>query len=372
MSTFAVTVEKIEEIRKHQNADRLEIIKLVDIGYQMIVPKGQYSIGDLIVYFPLDARIPNSILNRMGMVGKLGGKEHDIVKTVKLRGQISQGFVADITVILEDQESDIWDRSIDKGYNLIPIGSDVTEILGVTKYEPLSVLTKSANLKPLPEHVAKYDIENAEHYGEIVKRLMMGTVYISEKVEGSHWACSLDCKTNEVHVYQRNYEIVPIEGKGTHTWWKCFIDGEFERKLHSIKRYLLKRSGHITIRGEIIGPGIQKNYYKLDSHQVLAFEIEVDGKPVNAEPFLTICTIFVIPSVPMLWLRKSVLDWIAIRIDNYNGITDLPEISTGYSQINMDKRREGIVIKPMVEMIEDGFGRVFIKQKSPIFLAEKK
>jgi hypothetical protein len=148
MSTFAVTVEKIT-ITEHPNADALELANIAD--YQAIVRKGQFSTGDLVAYIPEQAIVPQVLLKEMGLEGKLAGKQANRVKAIKLRGILSQGLVYPARP--EWQE-----------------GADVTELLGITKWEP-----------PAPAHLAgemysagldrtlKYDIENIKKYPRVLE-----------------------------------------------------------------------------------------------------------------------------------------------------------------------------------------------------------
>ena len=96
MAFFGVTREKIGEIKNHPNADRLEIAKLQGVNFSFIIPKGQYQVGQYILYFPLDAILPLNTAKAVGLEGKLAGKNKDRIKSVRLRGEISQGVALDV------------------------------------------------------------------------------------------------------------------------------------------------------------------------------------------------------------------------------------------------------------------------------------
>ena len=123
MSFFAVTLEEIAEIRPHSNADRLVVASLKGIGYQFIVAKGSWQVGDRCLYFPLDAILPPKMLSALGVEGRLAGGAKNRIKTIKLRGEISQGLIGPLTLIDGLSESERAPEQI-------------TEFLGVTKYEP--------------------------------------------------------------------------------------------------------------------------------------------------------------------------------------------------------------------------------------------
>src|SRR5579862_9548507 len=94
MSFFAVSIERIADVWEHTNAERLEMAKLGSMSYQFVITKGSYKPGDLVVYFPIDSILPEHIVETLGLTGKRAGSEGNRVKTIRLRGQISQGVVA--------------------------------------------------------------------------------------------------------------------------------------------------------------------------------------------------------------------------------------------------------------------------------------
>ncbi len=121
MSTHAVEIAEILSIQPHPNADRLELATVK--GWNCVVPKGEFKAGDSCIYIPIDSVLPETI------EAKIFGADSKIkltnrrVKTIKLRGAISQGLiVAPSTFDLERTKT----------------GTDVTKTLGVTKYEPPS------------------------------------------------------------------------------------------------------------------------------------------------------------------------------------------------------------------------------------------
>src|SRR5688572_4052170 len=152
MSTFAVSLERIENVWEHPNADRLDMARLRSMTYQFVIAKGSYQPGDLVVYFPIDSILPEHVIAAIGLTGKLSGADKNRVKTVRLRGEISQGVVASPDVLIPN-----WKDGADY-YE----GQDITELLGVTKYEPPVVPIQAGKLVALPSLVSMYDIEGAE------------------------------------------------------------------------------------------------------------------------------------------------------------------------------------------------------------------
>lgn len=366
MSTFAVTIEKIDKVWEHDNADRLELASIVGQAYQFVVAKDVYSEGDKVVYFPVDSLLPVRIVEALGLVGRLSHgpspspseeRPQNRVKTVKLRGKISQGLVCSPSTLVEAFPFE--------GSNLLGglmhVGIDLTELLDVTKYEPPVIPSKHGNLVSLPELVGKYDIEGAQGYVSIVDSLMDTKVYITEKVEGSHWWATINTK-NEIRVGQRNYCIESVAG-GVHTWHKVMETQQLKDKL--IALFYGVGAATVTIRGEMLGPGVQGNYYGLKDHKVLIFEIEFNGDPVHASDFVHFADDYGLERVPCLLFNNTLREWF-----DYLECATLVEASNGMSKLAGNKRREGVVIKPMVEARDDDLGRVLVKQRSPEYLAK--
>lgn len=99
MSKFAVEVRIISDVIKHPNADRLTIYKVHGLGYQFI-SNVKYNVGDAVVYFPIDSVMPPRLIEAFELGNMLAGKDHNRVKTVRLRKEISQGFVAGIASVV--------------------------------------------------------------------------------------------------------------------------------------------------------------------------------------------------------------------------------------------------------------------------------
>lgn len=366
MSMFAVTIEKVSEvISPAPNADNLDIVKPEGKDYQVVTQKGLYATGDVIIYFPDDSLLPENLVDTLGLTNKLatgntlkdGKKIRNRIKTIKLRGNISQGFVCPPSLLIDAgyiDESDVL------------VGNDITNKLGVVKYEPPPVASMSGNLVALPAMLSRYDIENAENYPAVIQNLINEKVYIAEKLEGSHWWISIDDR-DDVIVGQRNYSIVPIEDK-EHDWYRAARLHGFTELIREVKGYIESATEYgkqkrLTMRGEIIGPKIQGNYYNLDDFVVYIFEIECNGKPIDSAFFIWLANKFNFKTPPMLAYGVTMKNWLSER--------NLKDASTGYSRINSAKLREGIVIKPMYEMYYESIGRVVLKQRSPEYLAQQ-
>ena len=355
MAFFDVEIKKISELNPIEGADFVELGKVEGMAFQFVVKKGEFKIGDEVVYFPIDSVLPQDLIEFYGISKFLTGKEHNRVKTTKFKGQYSQGFVAPA-------------RSIEEYTNgLLPSNGvgNLAEALGVTKYEQPAIMESNAKLVRLPSFVSAYDIEGADRYTMVTDFMMDKPVFITEKLEGMNFGVSID-ENDKVVVNQRNYAIEPHEGKD-HSFWKVAEGMGLIEGVKKIKK-LVPEIQTVTIRGEFVGGGSQGDYYDLKVQKVYIFEIELNGGSISAKHFIDTLTEIGLQEliVPVLSVNVTLKDWL-------DGKT-VQEASNGISLLNKNKKREGIVIKLMEEDRTtklDGFsGRLFIKQRSPQYLAK--
>lgn len=369
MSDKSVYVRRVGDVARHPNADRLDIVSFEGILYRCVVGRDQVRPGDLVAYFPVDTVLPEPLLVSIGLSGKLAGKQHNRVKTVKLRGEFSQG----LAVPLSDVDKYIVQcHAKDDPQGLCPLPHyaldlDLTDILGITIYEPPEPTTgtgvRPAYLTPLPTEIHVYDIENAENYPAVVHRLMDAKVSITEKIEGTHVIAAC-YKGGRYLVGTRKNELVVTEEatKATAYWQACAklgVEGILRSLVESDKVDLL------TLRGELVGPCAQGNYYGLKENTIYWFEVEVNGHPMPAEQALAVLTQANLNTVPELYRGKMSLAFSAFggNLDSY---------ATRQSVINSAKLAEGIVIRPLDgEASVPDLGRVILKVRSKAYLVKQ-
>ena len=218
------SVERIISVYPHNNADKLELIKV--LGYQCVVQKGKYSVDDLIIYIKPDTILPE---NDWAIEFKKYAPKR--IKAIKLRGEWSEGLVAD-TSILENIE-------IVEGY-------DVTMELCVTHYEP--PIPNDINAKgPIPFNIPITDEERWENIPDI---LPFGEIVdITLKVDGQ--SSSYYFHNNEFGAIGRKLEL-KLDCDNKYTYHIKNIN--IEEKL---KKYCIENNVSLCIRGESHGKGIQ-------------------------------------------------------------------------------------------------------------------
>ena len=133
MSRKLASVQKIKAIKPIEGADRIEIVQV--LNWDCVATKGQYQIGDMVIYFEIDSLLPDipafEFLRGSSWSQKLNKYK---IRTHKFRGQISQGLVIPVSQLKEIyQQINPKEDYYQMNYTEV---ADLTEILGIEKYEP--------------------------------------------------------------------------------------------------------------------------------------------------------------------------------------------------------------------------------------------
>ena len=103
---YCAYITTIKEIHKHSNADRLQCCEI--FGNNVIVDMS-YTVGDRVVYFPVDGQLSEEFANDNNLVRKKDENGNNIggylepdkrnIRALKLRGEKSDGLVLPISVL---------------------------------------------------------------------------------------------------------------------------------------------------------------------------------------------------------------------------------------------------------------------------------
>lgn len=245
------SIKKITSIVSHPNADRLDIA-YID-GWQSIVKRNEYSVGDLVVYCEIDSHIPLSLapfLEKGNKVRTVNGIDGVVLKNIRLRGEISQGLILPLSVLPE---------TID-----IEEGLEVTEILNVTKWEPPQPASLGGQTKGnFPAFLSKSDQERVQNLPDYFTHEWFKDVdwEVTVKLDGSSMTVYLN--DGAFGVCSRNLELEEDE---TNTFWKV------ANRLQ-LKDVLTNYDKNIALQGELIGEGIQGNHEKIQGHDFYVYDI---------------------------------------------------------------------------------------------------
>ena len=370
MSSLKVEIVTLDRIEKHPNADRLEIgfVK----GWTVVIPKGTFDTTTLCVYFPIDSILPQKVEERLFPPGSKIKLSKGRIKTIKIRGAISQGLLARV------------DEVFDSDYGLY-IGKDVANDLGVTKYEPpedaqAKFAGNRTSKKQSNPNFHKYtDIENFKWYPNLFVPGEM--VYITEKIHGTNFRCGwvpvhlntwwkrtrfwvqyiLAWLTNDMqyHGYEFVYGSHNVQFQDTPRK-KGFYGPTLGKNVYAeaVEKYDLRQKlqpGKV-IYAEIYGDGIQKNYLygcKSGERKMVVIDVESNGIYVEHEFLINFCANKGLPIVPL----DGAMLYDEARIHK---LVDAP------SWLG-NELREGVVIKPAIEE-HTYMGRKILKLKSDRFL----
>lgn len=301
------SVRTINEIRPIPGADRIELA-VVD-GWKCVIKKDEFSVGDQVIYCEIDSFLPikeEFEFLRKSSFKKMGEQEGFRLRTVKLRGQISQGLLIPVSVL--DRE--------------VSIGDDVTEELGIIKYEPPIPACLSGDVVgPFPSSISKTDEERIQNLASDYASYKGKTFFVSEKMDGTSFTAFFD---EAFGVCGRNWQIAKTDGN---TYWQMAESLGLEAKLQTLGR-------RIAIQGELVGPGIQGNKYKLPNHRLFVFNIfDLESYAyLEKKEVAELCEQLELEQVPFLENRELP-----------ETIDELLSLAEGKSVLNDQTEREGLV-----------------------------
>jgi len=327
------TIRKIDAIVPIPDADAIECAVLG--GWKVVVKKQDFKVNELVIYCEIDSVIPNSVAPFLTKEGH-EPKEYDGIKgerlrTVRLRGQISQGLLLHITRDLEIE----WSHSFShvyEGDRSLKEGDDVSEILGIVKYEPPMPAQLAGMARGMfPSGTPKTDAERLQNLGPELEQWIKDEVKfeVTMKLDGSSMTTAN--LNDDVHVCSRNLSL-KLDQEGN-----TFVDSAKKFGLIDIvKSY----PNGISIQGELIGEGIQKNQEKIKGHDFFVFEVFLpsENKYMTATERREFCKNNNLKHVPVL--HESV----TLKELGINSIQDALNYAEGPS-MNPSAQREGLVFK---------------------------
>lgn len=361
MASFEVKVRAIQEIGNHPWADVLDICRID--GYQFVVRRDRFKVGSLGVYIPEGGLVPQYIIDDMEV--KLGGPKNNVVKAIKLRGQLSQGLFwhpdqgngGDLNDSLES----LIIPTNQGDFLVAQEGDDVAVACGITKYEPPIPVSLSGIVEAAPGGIWRsYDVENWKKYPHILQESHL--VSFTEKLHGS---CLI--------LYANQEGRIAVSSKGVaangqalietpvNSYWRAVREFGLIDKLRKVLEYT--GAEEVMLFGELLG--VQDLMYGLAPGKLdfRAFDVYIKS-PNDYSPFFLwplvfqqICDMTDIPTVPVLY-------------EGPFSVAEMERYTDGQSTI-AGHIREGIVIKPIYEFRDSEIGRVVLKNVSGDYLTRK-
>ena len=319
------TIRKIDMIGPIEGADAIEVATIG--GWKVVVRKGEYSPGDIAVYVEIDSWIPTELapfLSKGKEPRMYNGVLGERLRTVKLRGQLSQGLLLNLPSTISQ---DIVLGSIVSMDT--KIGTDISELLCIQKWEapiPAQLAGEARGL--FPTAIPKTDQERIQNLTEELNGWKDLEFEITEKLDGSSCTMFLDTE-GEFHVCSRNLDLRSSE---SNSFWNVARRYDVQEKM------IEEGYTGIAIQGELIGEGIQGNPYKLKGQDFSVFDVysSTDGRYFTVDERYDLCMKLGMKHVP-------VLTWL-VSYSNLEA-TELLMLAEGKSVLNAGAEREGLVFK---------------------------
>lgn len=377
MSTFSVRIKRIRAIEPHPNADAIEFA-LVD-GYRSIVKKGQFQPGQLMVYLPEGALLPDELIQELGLwnekthMGKLGGPQGNRITAMRLRGELSQGIVMAVSRELEIEFSHTFFAF--EGARELQEGDDVAELLRVTKYVPeIPESLRGAVFVAGREPTLAFDVEDFKAFPDVLQE--GEEVVFTEKLHGTCTIVAILPYKDALEEAFGERKNVLVFSKGLGAEGLAFKNNETNESNLYVRatRALRERYADLSfsdgagpeeplfLLGETFGPDVQDLPYGRE----LGFRLFAVARGYRGnQRYLdwdvvqgSYAAQFQLETVPVLYRGPFNLD--AMR-----------RHTRGRTTLDAAHMREGLVMVPAVERTAPYLGRVCLKSVSEDYLTRK-
>lgn len=358
-------IEIIDTLTPIEGADFIEQCTLKELGWNFVVKKDEFKVGDFCVFFEIDSLLPDKEWSDFMKPRKFR------VKTIKLKGVISQGLALPLSYFPE-----LSKIKLKKGL-------DVTDILGVTKYltptekkenDRSNYLNSKSKFEKLmmrfsiyrkfkkklkegkwPNDVTKTDEPRIQNF--VYKNLLNEDrkYYVTEKID--YQSVTFFSKTHKFLFLKKKYtgacsRNIWLKNEDESLYWKIFRKYNFKSIFNDLKEDYI-------IQGEQGDTNIQDNKYGIKEPRLWIFNIIRIDKNGNKYHFdynemKEFCDKYNLEAVPLLFDNFKLPD----------DKEDLIKMSDGKSVINKNTLREGIVVRCVL----NGIKYVSFKVISPKFL----
>lgn len=350
------SLRQISKIEPIPGADAIEVAT-VD-GWKVVVKKDEFQEGDLAIYFEIDSWIPHEyapFLSKGKEPREYNGIKGERLRTVKLRGQVSQGLL-------------IRPINIPGLYGKFQKDEDLTELLNIQKWEREIPANLRGTIKGnFPSFLVKTDQERVQNLSRTIVSLCKEYAWeVTEKLDGS--SMTVYVNRGEYGVCSRNLDLAE---DATNSFWKVAHEAQLFEKMSTLAGM------NFAIQGELVGEGIQGNPYNLKGLRFYAFDLYLIDEGRYATPnerrrMLEDCGIESVPTLSFYynpWL--TVMDIYGEEEGSQELMGYLLSASEGKSVLNEKIEREGLVFKASRSW-ENDLGRVSFKAISNKFLLKEK
>jgi RNA ligase (TIGR02306 family) len=336
MQRTLASIVRIAELSPIAGADRIELARVA--GWQCVVKKGEFRAGELAVYLEIDAVPPDreAFAWLWQPKGKSGVARPDSfrIRTLRLRGTLSQGLLMPLA------QAGVADQ---------PEGSDVTGVLGVTKYEPPAPSGMGDWRAGFPSLVPKTDEMRVQAVPQVLEELRGHPFVATVKMDGT--SSTFVRVDGEFHACGRNHSIA----EGENLYW-------YVAKKYRLPEVLAGSS--LAIQGEIVGPGVQKNPAGLKDKSLFVFNVldTRTGEAFGDGALRAFCAEHGLQPVPLAFEGERFDETVDSLLAKAEGVYE------GTSQ-----QREGLVVRSKLPMRSTVLGgRMSFKAISNRYLLDER
>ena len=268
MARKLASIVRIAVVSPIPDADRLEVVEMEGKGWRVVTAKGEFHPGDLAVYFEIDSYLPpdderyaflrERCLRKFVSKGGSVLREGLRIKTVKLRGVVSQGLVMPVAKFPELA-----------GDGAAPeVGRDVTAELQVDHFDEVAEAMRPVEggmgnvdvMGPFPGFIPKTDEERIQNLAEYFTTMRGRLFEVTEKNDGTSvtmfYSPSMDGE-NPFGVCTRNQRLKPPSDDGNVPLpWRAARKCNAEA---AIREACEKAKAELAFQGELVGPGVNAN-----------------------------------------------------------------------------------------------------------------
>lgn len=330
-----VTVGQVSPIA---GADRIEVARVA--GWQCVVKKGEFTPGELAVYLEIDSVPPDAetfawLWQPKNATARVPRPETFRIRTLRLRGTLSQGLVLPLAQL---------------GLSDVKPGDDLTERLGITRYEPPAPSGMGDYRAPFPSIVPKTDELRVQSFPAVLDELRGKPFVATVKMDGT--SVTFVRVEGELHVCGRNHSIA----EGENLYW-------YVAKKHRVAE-CLEAHPTLALQGEVVGPGIQKNPAGLKDKTLFVFSAYdwQAGRFLTDGELRALCARHGLTPVPVAFEGASFDETVESLLLRAEGL--YPGTSN---------QREGVVVRPKEELRSDVLGgRLSFKAISNRYLLDER
>lgn len=359
MSTHAVRIVRIVEVKPHPNADKLEIIPIpvgtgpdrVASGWQCVSQKGAFKPDDLAIYIEPDMVVPTD-RPEFSWLAKEGDNGKHRLRAIRLRGALSFGLLIPFDAANAPPIYDM-DTNLPTDWE----GMDMMRVLGITRYEPPIQIQGAGALKgPWPVGAPTTDIESLANFPNVLQPGEM--VVVTEKIHG----------TNARYLFKDGVFYMGshrrwLDPEATHVWKVAAVrsqvspTGEVDNGTkYGIEAWCRAHEGEV-LYGEVYGP-VQSLKY---GETLPTFRAFAAFKEPGVWYMPTDTREYNVKTVPLVYAGP----WDPERV------LPLAETDSGVPTAPNGHIMEGIVIQAYPDRIDPNIGRVILKHISQKYWVSK-